>query len=63
MSVKIFKCSVCGKIIILLNNESIPTVCCNETMKELIAGIRDWRRRFHWRHRKRKVPTYEIILI
>ncbi|MCR5385913.1 MAG: desulfoferrodoxin [Treponema sp.] len=41
MSVKIFKCSVCGKIIILLNNESIPTVCCNETMKELIAGTTD----------------------
>lgn len=41
MSLKYFKCNVCGKVIELVKDTSVPTMCCGEAMKELIPGTSD----------------------
>lgn len=33
---KLFKCSKCGKIVVILKEGSPNTVCCGEDMKELV---------------------------
>jgi len=38
---KFFICKKCKKIIEVLNNASIPTICCGENMSELIANTVD----------------------
>lgn len=38
---KFYRCKVCGKIIVILNDVTVPTVCCGEVMEELKAGITD----------------------
>ena len=50
---KFYKCKVCGKIVIMLSEAKTPTVCCNETMTELIPGITDAATEKH-------VPVYEV---
>jgi len=41
MELKIYKCKKCGKIIILLKETGVPTICCGEPMSQLIAGTTD----------------------
>lgn len=41
MEVKFFKCLKCGKIIALIKDTSVPTICCGEEMVELKAGTTD----------------------
>lgn len=38
---KFFKCEHCGKIITMLSERAVPTVCCGDPMKELIPGTTD----------------------
>lgn len=38
---KFYKCKHCGKIITILANEGVPTICCGEEMFELIPGTTD----------------------
>lgn len=35
---KFYKCLTCGKIIVVLTDTGVPTICCGENMKELVAG-------------------------
>ncbi|MCQ2458672.1 MAG: desulfoferrodoxin [Clostridia bacterium] len=36
MNVRIFKCSVCGQIVMVMEDTGVPMVCCGEEMEELI---------------------------
>lgn len=38
---KFYKCKVCGKIITLIEDTGVPTVCCGQDMVELKAGTTD----------------------
>jgi Desulfoferrodoxin len=35
---KFYKCLTCGKIIVVVRDTGVPTICCGEDMKELVAG-------------------------
>lgn len=41
MQLKFYYCPYCGKIIALVKDSGIPTVCCCKTMMELIPGTSD----------------------
>ena len=41
MELKFFYCKKCGKIISILEDTNLSTVCCGEDMSELIAGDTD----------------------
>lgn len=32
---KFYRCNKCGKILTILDNSEVPTICCGEEMKEL----------------------------
>lgn len=38
---KFFRCKRCGKIIALVKDISVPTICCGEKMEELIPNTQD----------------------
>ncbi len=38
---KFFKCTSCGKVMYLLKDTGIPTICCGKEMIELKAGTTD----------------------
>lgn len=38
---KIYRCKVCGKIILILNNTGTPTICCNQEMECLKPKVED----------------------
>ena len=38
---KFYVCKHCGKIIVMLKETAVPTICCGEAMKELIPGTTD----------------------
>ena len=38
---KFFKCKRCGKIIALVKDIPVPTICCGEKMEELIPNTQD----------------------
>ena len=50
---KFYRCNVCGKIIVMVNETMAPTVCCGEEMTELKAGVTDAAVEKH-------VPVYEV---
>lgn len=39
--VKYLKCSKCGKILSVVNNVPVPTICCGQPMNELVANPSD----------------------
>lgn len=41
MQVKFYRCKICGKIITMVNETKIPTICCGEAMYELIPSQTD----------------------
>lgn len=41
MELKFYYCKHCGKIIALVKDTSIPTICCGEIMSELIPSSTD----------------------
>ena len=38
---KFYRCKRCGKIIALVKEVSVPTICCGEMMEELIPNTQD----------------------
>ena len=38
---KFYKCDVCGKIVALVKETSVDTVCCGQPMRELVPGTTD----------------------
>lgn len=50
---KFFKCPVCGKIIAIVNDRQVPTVCCGQPMKELVPNTEDGA---HEKH----IPVYKV---
>lgn len=41
MKQKFYRCRVCGKIIALVKETGVPTICCGTAMQEIIAGTTD----------------------
>lgn len=41
MDLKFYYCTVCGKIIVVVKDTGVPTVCCGESMVELVPGTTD----------------------
>ena len=50
---KFFKCRHCGKIIAVVNERNVPTICCGEPMSEMIPNTSDGAVEKH-------VPVYEV---
>ena len=50
---RFFKCLVCGKIIAIVNDRDVPTICCGKEMVELIPNTQDGAKEKH-------VPVYEV---
>lgn len=41
MQLKFYYCKHCGKIIAIVKDSQVPTICCGEEMLELIPGTSD----------------------
>ena len=50
---KFFKCKHCGKIIAIVNEKKVPTICCGEPMVELVPNSEDGA---HEKH----IPVYKV---
>ena len=50
---KFYKCKHCGKIIAIVNEKPVPTICCGEPMVELVPNTEDGA---HEKH----IPVYSI---
>ena len=50
---RFFRCKHCGKIVALVNDVRVPTICCGEPMEELIPNTQDGAREKH-------VPIFEV---
>ena len=50
---RFFKCEKCGKIVALVNEKPCDTMCCGETMKELVPNTTDAAGEKH-------VPVYKV---
>ena len=53
MHMKFYKCSVCGKIIAVVEARGVPTMCCGKPMEELVANTQDGA---HEKH----IPVFEV---
>ena len=50
---RFFKCKHCGKIIAVINDKLVPTICCGEKMEELEPNTQDGA---HEKH----IPVYQV---
>ena len=50
---KFYKCKHCGKIIAVVNEKPVPTICCGEPMSEMIPNTEDGA---HEKH----IPVYKV---
>jgi len=50
---KFYKCKHCGKIIAIVNEVKVPTICCGEPMVELIPNTEDGA---HEKH----IPVFKV---
>ena len=50
---KFLRCKVCGKIIAIVNDKAVPTMCCGQPMMELVANTEDGA---HEKH----LPVYKV---
>ena len=41
MELKFYRCKHCGKIIAIVNDTKVPTICCGEAMEQIIPGTTD----------------------
>ena len=53
MELKFYRCKVCGKIIAIVKDTGVPTICCGEEMVEIIPGTTDAAVEKH-------VPAFEV---
>ena len=54
MNQKFYICPICGKIIAMVKDTGIPTVCCGQPMKEIIPGTTEAAAEKH-------IPVYEVV--
>jgi len=38
---KFYKCSICGKIVAMVEERNVPTICCGKPMDELVPNTQD----------------------
>ncbi len=50
---KFLRCPICGKIVAVVNETPVPTICCGKPMEELVAGSSDGAVEKH-------VPVFEV---
>ena len=50
---KFYKCSICGKIIAIVEPRGVPTICCGKPMEELVANTSDGAYEKH-------IPVFEV---
>ena len=50
---KFYKCDICGKIVAMVKETSVDTVCCGKPMRELVPGTTD-------RAAEKHVPVYTV---
>lgn len=41
MTVKFYRCAICGKIVAMIKETAVPTICCGQEMAQLIPGTTD----------------------
>ena len=41
MNLRFYHCSICGKVITILSDNEIPTICCNQDMEEIVPNRAD----------------------
>ena len=41
MELKFYRCKICGKIIAIVKDTGVPTICCGEEMEQIIPGTTD----------------------
>lgn len=41
MTVKFYRCEICGKIVAMVKETAVPTICCGQEMAQLIPGTTD----------------------
>ena len=50
---KFYKCEICGKIVAMVKETPVDTVCCGQSMRELVPGTTDGATEKH-------VPVYTL---
>ena len=50
---KFYKCEICGKIVAMVKETSVDTMCCGQAMRELVPGTTDGATEKH-------VPVYTL---
>lgn len=50
---KFLKCKICGKIIAIVNERQVPTICCGQPMEEMVPNTSDGAVEKH-------VPVFEV---
>ena len=50
---KFLKCKICGKIVAVVNDRQVPTICCGQPMEEMVPNTSDVAVEKH-------VPVYEV---
>ena len=38
---KFLKCKICGKIVAVVNDRQVPTICCGQPMEEMVPNTSD----------------------
>ena len=50
---KFYKCEICGKVIAMIKDTGVDTICCGQPMRELVPGTTDGAAEKH-------VPVYTV---
>jgi len=50
---KFYKCEICGKIVAMVKETPVDTICCGHPMRELVPGTTDGAQEKH-------VPVYSV---
>lgn len=50
---KFLKCKICGKIVAIVNDRQVPTICCGQPMEEMVPNTSDGAVEKH-------VPVFEV---
>ena len=50
---KFYKCKICGKLVAMVKDTPVPTICCGKPMNELVPGTTDGATEKH-------VPVYKV---
>lgn len=41
MELKFYRCQLCGKIVAMVKDSGVPTICCGQPMEEIVPGTTD----------------------